>query len=639
MTRFTTLSLIGFLACFATTLLTAQGRVDTVVTLPAMEVRTTSVRQSDVGAQTVSWTAEALQKLPVTTAGELLEALTGTFVKNYGAGSLATTSVRGGSAGHTLVLWNGLPVHSPMLGLLDLSLLPLEGASSVSFTPGGNSSLWGSGALGGVIGVNNAANFDRRKEVTAGLDIGSFGLVERRIHVGLGNDTWQSDTRLSRLTATNDFPYTPAPTVAELRQSNAAQEHTLLTQNLYWRPGTDQQLSFHFWHQRNARQIPPTNVQTRSAARQDDSADRLVVAYRNEGGRIKWGGKVAAFSESLEYYDEASGLVAPSGFNTLLADATADYVPRRSDHRFMIGTTASRTTARADGYREETPTEQRTALFGGWQYQGSRLSTRLSLRGEIVDGRTIPVIPAFGFSYSLRPDLWVEGKVGRNYRLPTLNDRFWKPGGNPALLAEEGWAEELTVRYARQTDQWDVSAGLTAFYRNTNNWVLWSPNPEFGYWAASNLSRVLSRGLEPRLNIGYRHEALNLQLTAGYDYVRSTNEVAISLPRIEEGEQLIYVPEHQGRVAVTASWRDWQVSYRHRYVGAMMGVNGPIDSYAVGDARIHRAHKLFGLAANLFFNLRNAWNTDYLIIDRRPMPGRHFRAGLTFSFFQPKISP
>jgi len=55
---------------------------------------------------------------------ELLSAHTPVFVKAYGKGTLATASFRGTAASHTKVLWNGFEINSPMLGQVDLSLVP-----------------------------------------------------------------------------------------------------------------------------------------------------------------------------------------------------------------------------------------------------------------------------------------------------------------------------------------------------------------------------------------------------------------------------------------------------------------------------------------------------------------------------------
>src|SRR5665647_1335045 len=55
---------------------------------------------------------------------ELLSQNTPIFVKEYGRGAMATVSFRGTAPSHTKVSWNGLELNSPMLGMVDFSLIP-----------------------------------------------------------------------------------------------------------------------------------------------------------------------------------------------------------------------------------------------------------------------------------------------------------------------------------------------------------------------------------------------------------------------------------------------------------------------------------------------------------------------------------
>ena len=129
---------------------TAQSAVDTLVRLPTVGVIGSTIRAATIGGVTQTWSERELAIRPINDVGELLSDA-GVYVKSYGLGSLATSSARGGAAGHTLVLWNGLPVSSPMLGQLDLSLFPAAGFDAASFTRGGDGALWGSGAVGGCL--------------------------------------------------------------------------------------------------------------------------------------------------------------------------------------------------------------------------------------------------------------------------------------------------------------------------------------------------------------------------------------------------------------------------------------------------------------------------------------------------------
>ena len=188
----------------------AQTPVDTLLELPTVAVTGETIRTATVGAQVNSWSAKELAARPLGDAADLLTDA-GVYVKSYGLGSLATGATRGGAAGHTLVLWNGLPIGSPMLGMTDLSLLPTAGFDAASFTRGGDGALWGSGAIGGVLDLRSETAFGNGTTVRVGTEIGSFGLRELNGGVGVSRRNFSGQTNLRHRSATNDFRYAPAP--------------------------------------------------------------------------------------------------------------------------------------------------------------------------------------------------------------------------------------------------------------------------------------------------------------------------------------------------------------------------------------------------------------------------------------------
>lgn len=70
-----------------------------------------------------------------------------------------------------------------------------------------------------------------------------------------------------------------------------------------------------------------------------------------------------------------------------------------------------------------------------------RLGVAADLRWELYGDRTTPVIPALFADYVLskRGSVVVRASAARNYRYPTLNDLYFRPGGNKNLKPERGW--------------------------------------------------------------------------------------------------------------------------------------------------------------------------------------------------------
>ena len=125
------------------------------------------------------------------------------------------------------------------------------------------------------------------------------------------------------------------------------------------------------------------------------------------------------------------------------------------------------TQAEAAGFRENV-SENRTALFVSHVKQFGKLTLQSSLRQEWFNGEAVPFIPSVGASYDFTKAIKAKAKISRNYRIPTLNDRFWNPGGNPDLQAESGWSQEATLEYKRELDKNPFSFSLTGYSRRIN---------------------------------------------------------------------------------------------------------------------------------------------------------------------------
>lgn len=597
------------------------AQVDTTLTIETVDISVRKLRKNPVGSQSQTYNSQTLSTLPARNVAELLQQETGVFIKTYGSGSLATSSMRGGNAGHTLVLWNDLPIQSPMLGLLDLSLLPTNMADEISVQQGGGTAMWGSGAVGGVIALNNQADFANKISTNAQMTFGSFGLFQQNLTAKIGNEKVQMHTKLSHQQAENNFTYWLSPTFERTNENAAFQQQNIL-QDVYFKPKNNQTLAVHFWYQTSAREIPPTSVQVRSKSHQNDEAFRFILDFKNIGNQIVTNGKFGFFKENLDYFDDQIGLVSLSDFSTFLGEFDAQiHLPH--SQKIYFGTTHIFTSANADGYASQ-PSEYRAALFAAYYWNYKNWQTQISVREEMVNGKLVPITPMLGVEKSFAKDFYFKLKISKNYRLPTLNDRFWQPGGNPDLLPEKGWSEEVTLAYEKRSNACQLKVSTTGFNRKMDNWIMWALLENQSFWSAANIAEVWSRGAEQRLNVDYQKKDWKYSISAGYNWTRSTNQVAIEKPKIPANQQLFYTPEHQIFTKLGINWRKLKMNYYHSFTSATLGVNENLAAYDLGNFQLGYDWKLGDLKGNLLFNIQNIWNTDYYIVERRPMAGRSF---------------
>jgi len=574
---------------------------------------------ADLGLQTQSLT-------------RVLESRTPVYVKNYGPGQLATSSLRGGSAQHTAVLWNGLNLQSPLLGQVDFSLLPVNFFDRIRLDYGGGSALWGNGAVGGAIHLNNEAAFEQPLRLKWTGRLGSFGQHAHHLGISGGNENYAHTTRLFYQRAANDFRYTDF-TGRQRRLPNARQQQGGILQQHAWQIADRHRLDANVWYQQSDRQLPPTRVQDTSAARQDDRALRGMLNYQWRGDAFQLRARAAGFRERLDYRDPLADLNSESEATTAIGEVEL-LLPFNNQHQLHFGLHGAHYWARSMGFARRQE-QQRTAGMLMYRFTGTDRKWRglLSLRQEWVDGTSVPFLPSLRVEWQPHSAWRLYGKTSRDFRLPTFNDLYWNPGGNPALRPERGWGQEVGLRWQREIQGWRIEAGANGFTRRVEDWIIWLPGSN--YWSPENVRDVRSRGIEQQLALNGALGPVELRFDTRYHYTRTTNEASGDQNTAIEGKQLIYVPRHQWLGNLRLDYGNWQFSYHHRYTGEVFVLadnSEALPAFQLGDLGLGRAFEWNWARGRIQGRINNLWDRDYVVVANRPMPGRYYELTIQLNF-------
>ncbi len=550
------------------------------------------------------------------------------FIKNYGPSNSATSTLRGAASAHTPVLWNGFNLQSPMLGQVDLSLIPLQFTDELRIQYGGGSALWGSGPIGGAIHLNNRIQFGRGSSWRLGGSAGSFDNYRASGKISISNPRFINTSRVFLLSGRNDFEY-ERMTGDRRRLTNARNTQYGFLQENHFQLSDRQQLGIFAWYQRADRQLPPTTTQEDSRAGQQDDILRLMAHWSRQGSHIYWQTRLGAFRENLFYEDPAFSYSADNTAWTALAEAEGQWRPD-AQNQLTFGLNNTWIDARSDSYTEDHQ-QNRTALFAAYRWNDAQARWRmvLSMRQEVVDGTFSPFVPSLGLERQLGAQWRLGASVSRNYRLPAMNDLYFF-GGNPDLQAERGWSEELSLHWQKNFGNHQLSYQLTGFNRHVQNWIVWLPGEDFTIWSPRNIREVWSRGLENVLQWRATWHDWRLQTEVRYDYVRSTYEAVESGNEALLGQQLIYTPQHRLMVGSKVSFRSWSLNYYHQYTDPVLtreNDSRPLSQYQLGTlmAAYDRPRVQF------FARVNNLLDENYQVIQFYPQPGRHFEVGFSLS--------
>lgn len=607
-----------------------HAQLDTILYVPTVEIERVQIRIDPIGSSQEVWGKKILEENKHLSLGDFLQREGNVYIKLYGGNSLSTLSVRGSSASQTLVLWNGLPIQSAMLGLLDLSLLPLNFNDKVSLQAGGNSSAWGSGAIGGVLSFENSSDFNNKIGIQYHSSIGSFGNINQQLRFKFGTKHFQSDTRLVYQKAENDIVYRPDPSLDRLRQEHAAFKQAAILQSFYIKPNQYHELGIHAWLQQSQKELPPTLTQTNSEASQEDRFQRFLMTYTYKRFKHKIAFKAAYFKEKQQFEDAQIRLIANNDFNTALAELSYSY-SINVNHAVELINTNNYTSAESKSYDGQQYL-LRTALAGVYKFEKKRLAFKASLRGEVANGRILLPTTYLGAEFKLNSNVLLKAKITRDFRLPTLNDLFWEPGGNPDLLPEQGWSQEIGVVYDKKIKAHRLTLSQTAYNRNIDNWIFWAPSSTNFYWSASNIAKVWSWGTESRIAYTYQKPKWSLNYIFTGNYTSSTYRVSLDLPKIEKGDQLFYTPEYQIRNEIQFTKGPILFKYQHLFFGQTTGANDEIPAYQIGNIQLAYRFTQNKVGSLLFLNLNNIYNKTYIVVERRPVPGVNYQIGININF-------
>lgn len=118
------------------------------------EVVVTGKADAKEGPTTISEvSAMEIEKHNATNIGDALRLLPGVYFRQGRAKQESYASIRGFEQDKVLVLLDGVPIYQPYEGLVNLTDIPVQNVAKIKVIKGISSSLYGTGAMGGVINI------------------------------------------------------------------------------------------------------------------------------------------------------------------------------------------------------------------------------------------------------------------------------------------------------------------------------------------------------------------------------------------------------------------------------------------------------------------------------------------------------
>ena len=602
--------------------------LDTTLALP--EVTVTAARSKTTLAKAPTRVTvlgpRALERSGASSVAELLSEQSGLFVKQYGPGQLATPSLRGTGAAQTLVLLDGHRIADPQLGQLDLSLLPTLLLSSVEVMHGAGSPLYGTDAIGGVINLRTlpAGTAPQVKMVGAA---GAFGERRGGIMVSRRAGRWSGLLLGEYETSEGDFSYVNEALFPprQVQRANADRQRTALYSSVGYR-GERHDLRLSGWYTAAERGLPGLATTPPAGERQWDEHLRLWFDDRigTSWGHLRLGGLL---QRSALRYQNPSLDLDDTG-RTLISSLEGEARAAVS-RRWVAAGALTASYGQAD--HPELASRARQGHVGltvhGTGHYG-RVLAYPALRADtyfLPDGTARSVIsPRLSLNAGLVGPIRSKVSAGRVFRMPTFNDRFWQPGGNPDLHPEHGWNVDAGLFGALGGGR----AEVTLFASYLRGQIVWEPSGK-GYYAPRNVGRTRVTGLEASYRWRLQAGSYRLGSSLFYTFTDARDRSSPEAPSFNE--PLRYVPRQKVKGQLHAGWGPIAGGLGMRYTGRRyVATDGSqsLDPFFVMDVQLRLSRTLYGMRVQFALELENALDADYGVLLYRPMPPRHVRLRL-----------
>lgn len=514
--------------CFATNAL-AQTEDTGPVDLERIVVTASRSPENskDTTRETDIVTRQDIERSGAKELSQVLSEVPGLQIIDYGGlGASKTVHMRGSTASQVLVLMDGRPLNSPRDGETDLSRIPLADVERIEIVHGPASSLYGQGAMGGVINIITKAIPRNAAETYAVTAFGTFETYLERLSVGAGGER------------------TGALVAGEYKRSAGFRENSdtdskSANVRLAYDPGKDQNLDFHCGFLRSRSGAPGPIDSPDIDDRQNDLErffDLTWKAALTGGTDLKI--KVYRQEERLDFRENSAGSMWDTAgsvaVHTTRSIGTDAQISKRLTEKLLgvAGGNFVLNTNDSTSSGKHKYTLSAGFLESRWDILDN-LAANAGIRVDDYSNFGSQVNPSASFLYGFTDRLRLKGSIGRSFRAPTFNDLYWPDegwsAGNPNLLPETGLTEDVTIEIEPADF---LASSLTYFHSEYHDLINWAPDP-LGVWRPTNVNNASINGLE--LKNRYR---MFDHLTLGLDYN------FLLAKDLDSHKYLVYQPRH-----------------------------------------------------------------------------------------------
>ncbi len=612
-------------------------RTDSARTYPLKEVVVTATRSpiaaGDAPSQITVLTSRDIDNANAATVADLLGQAGGVFLRqNGGGGSIATLSMRGGASEHLLVLMNGIRYNNFQNGLVDLNLLPVQNIDRIEMVNGGNSALYGSDAVAGVVNILTKEP-GGKPGFRALFGLGSFGGEQ---YVVEGASTLGAVGVLAGFSSdrgTDNYSFADASSAGGSdARTNAdfARRQFYLHGNLRIDDRSKIRVAVQNVSSDRGSPGPYTGAAGSAARLFDNDLHVSANCSRAVGAQFEWT-VGAAYHYGYETYRDPDPLYPYETFyknNSFNFNEQVRWEPIPSQKltfgwEYMRGGLESPDFDSAISRAQSSVYLSHEARLDADRPFLNRFSIFTTARFDQVTDGDHAFTPKFGMNILILPegDVHIRSTVGRSFRSPSFNDLYFRGFSNPDLRPEHSTSFDAGVS-ASWAAAGDQSLEVTYFHLDTDDRILFDPIA----FAPKNIGQVKSSGLELTYSAALFHRGVNIRVNYSYTNALKMNQDSLNDPTFEK--QLTYVPKEILNVSLSATLRPFTINVAYLVVGERFTSSDDatsVPAYRLVNQNVVLRPMIGEWNVYVKGEVNNLFDVDYQIYRSYPMSKRSYR--------------
>ncbi|MDX6189888.1 TonB-dependent receptor [Flavobacterium sp. Fl-318] len=598
---------------------------DSITKLKEVIVSDTNLKKYS-GTQSVQTLNDSVINRNQSSLTSLLNYNTVIYFKENGLGMTSGPSFRGTTSAQTAVIWNGININSQFLGQTDFNTIGTRDFNSIAVKAGGGSILYGSGAIGGSIHLNNDLSFKKQFSNHLFFSGGSFDTYSANYRAAIASEKYSLQVSISRNSSQNDFKY---PGTIDQKNLNGAYYNTSMNTSFGYKIDPKNTLKLYSQFYDSERHFSLTSPSD-TKAKYNDFNTRNLLEWESVFDRFTSKLRAAHIGESYKYFGNINSELFTYGkveTSILKYDLAFDVNDKIKLNAIIDYTRNKGYGSSINNVKREIGSASlllRHLVTDRWDYTAS-------IRQEVTDNYGNPFLFSFGTRYQFTDFYRIKLNASKNFRMPTYNDLFWQGSGNPDLKPETSYQGEIGNEFFTK----NFTLSVTAYYNAIRDLLRWVPKEGSGdVWSPENTDKVRAYGAEVLLEWKTKIENHNFTLNGTYAYTISESKQVIRGESIYK--QLIYVPYHKLTGSASYNWKKVSSYFQYLYTGdayttPFNNPNTKVKAYSIGNLGVDYD---FGKknSYKLGFQMLNIWNENYQPVTNRQMPGRNYTIYINLNF-------